>query len=294
MSTHLHSKFLIAAALLGVSLTAFAGTAADDKKAVTPLAAEDFPVHPITGPYWHEDSFVTSDLRFIYAYHHISREVLGGGRASVSAVQLRYAITPSLQFVAYKDGWMDIDAKGYDASGWNDLAAGLKWAFYQNDEKQLHAALGVGYEFASGDDQVLQDDDEVRFWFSVNKGFGKLHLGATVNYFLATDNGDDIFADSNHLSWHLHADYQVNRWFSPVIEVNGYHVLDEGDVVTPFQANDIANIGGNKNEDSITFAAGAEVRPCSAFAIRAAYEFPLTGESDVFGHRWTFSAVVNF
>lgn len=259
-----------------------------------PLDREDYPVHPITAPYWHEDSFIGSDLRPVFAYHKFPSEVFGGGRALVYAAQLRVRILKNLQFVAYKDGYMDIDTKGYQNEGWNDIAAGLKFAWLQREDLQLDSAIGVGYEFASGDRRVLQDDDEVRFWASINKGFGPLHLGATVNYFIATDNGDDPFGDSNHLSWHLHADYQVCKWFSPVVEVNGYHVTDEGDVVTPFSGTDVLNLGGNKSEDVVTLGAGAEVRPCRNFAVRAAYEFPLSDNTQLFGHRWTFSAVIKF
>lgn len=292
--------------LLPLSLSAFlfagfaggavAGETVEAKKEVVPVipVEEDIVVHPITGPYWHEDSFIGTDLRPVFAYHHFPGEIFGGGRALVYAAQLRVKLTKQLQLVAYKDGYTDIQLKGYNQPGWNDLAAGLKWAFYQNDALQLHSAVGVGYEFASGDDEVLQDDDEVRFWWSINKGFGRLHLGATVNYFLATDNGDDPFGDSNHLSWHFHADYQVNDWFSPVVEVNGYHVMDEGDTVTPFSGSDVLNLGGNKNENTITVGVGAEVRPVRNLAVRAAYERAINDDADLFGHRWTFSAVIKF
>ena len=287
----------LATVILFALLTgAIAGQDAPGKKEVIPVTpvVEDNPVHPITGPYWNEDSFIGTDVRPVFAYHNFPGEIFGGGRATVSALQLRVQITKQLQFVAYKDGWMDIKTKGYKNDGWNDIAAGLKFAFLQDSARQLYSAVGLGYEFASGDDNVLQDDDEIRFWWSINKGFGKLHLGATVNYFLACDNGHDQFGDSNHLSWHIHADYEVCKYFSPVFEVNGYHVLDEGDVVTPFSGDDVLNLGGNKNENTITAALGAEVRPCSRFAVRAAYERAINDDHDLFGHRWTFSAVIKF
>lgn len=294
MMKSLTALSLATAALCGSLLPGLAGTPVTDKKAVQPEETEDIVVHPITGPYWHEDSFITSDVRPVFAYHHFPSSVFGGGRALVYAAQLRVKLTDRLQLVAYKDGYMDIQTEGYNNQGWNDIAAGLKFAFLQKPEIQLHSAIGVAYEFASGDDEVLQDDDEIRFWWSINKGFGKLHLGATVNYFLATDNGDDGFGDSNHLSWHLHADYQLCKWFSPVVEVNGYHVLDEGDVVTPFSGADVLNLGGNKGEDVVTVGVGGELRPCRHFSLRAAYEWAITDNDDLFGHRWTFSSVIPF
>ncbi len=297
-ATHPKPLLLTAAALL-CAVASHAGTIMEPKETVVPLEERrDIVVHPITAPYWHEDSFITTDLRPVYAYHAFPGAVLGGGRAAVAAVQVRIALTKSLQLVAYKDGWMDFDTPALDEEGWNDLAAGLKWAFYQNDAAQLHAAAGVGYEAATGDDQVLQDDDELRVWLSVNKGFGRLHLGAVVNYHHSLENGDDILGNSDTLSWHLHADYQVTDWFSPVVEVNGYHVVNEDAdntrIITPFGGADVVSIGGNENENVITAGLGAEVRPHSRIALRAAYEFPLTNDNDLFGHRWTFSAVIKF
>lgn len=294
------SLLLTAASLLAGASLAFAGSGAPVKKTVVPIPVEreDIPVHPITAPYWNEDASITTDVRPVFVYHAFPGEILGGGRAEVTALQLRIKLTNSLQLVAYKDGWVNMDTPGLDTDGWNDIAAGLKWAFYQNDAAQLRAAVGVGYEFASGDDQVLQDDDELRLWLSVDKGFGNLHLGAVVNYLHALGNGDSILGNSNTLSWHVHADYQVCKWFSPVIEINGFHVVenDTGNdgITTPFSGVDVANLGGHTSESVITAGFGVEVRPHSRLALRAAYELPLTDNLDVYGHRWTFSAVIKF
>jgi hypothetical protein len=292
------SLILTAASMAaGASLT-FAGPAAPAKETVVPVLREDIPVHPITAPYWNEDTTITTDARPVFAYHKFPGEILGGGRALVSALQLRIKLTDSLQLVAYKDGWMNFQTPGLRSDGWNDLAAGLKWAFYRNDSQQLRAAVGAGYEFATGDDQVLQDDDEVRLWLSVDKGFRNLHLGVVVNYLHSMGNGDDILGNSNTLSWHFHADYQVCKFFSPVFEINGYHVVDNDTgndgIVTPFGGADVANLGGNSRESVVTAGLGVEVRPHSRLALRAAYELPLTDNTDVFGHRWTFSAVIKF
>lgn len=54
---------------------------------------------------------------------------IGGGDANVYALQIRAALTDSLQFVAYKDGYVDFNSGAVDDSGMNDLGAGIKWAF---------------------------------------------------------------------------------------------------------------------------------------------------------------------
>lgn len=258
-------------------------------------ASEKF-VHPVTSPYFHEDSFVTTDIRAVYAYHNFGNNTLGGGDATVYAVQARVALTDSLQFVAYKDGYTDLDTGAVRDAGWNDVAAGLKWNFIQDWDNQFHMAVGAGYEIKWGDGEALQNDDEWRAWASVNKGFDELHLGATLNYFWAgrdedTSNG---FGNSDRISWHLHADYYVNEWFSPLAEINGYHVTNEGQNALGYSGLDLLNLGGDKDEDVVSYAFGAEFRPMDNVAARAAYESELTNNEGIFGNRWTLSLILSF
>lgn len=249
-------------------------------------------VHPVSSPYFHEDSFVTSDVRLYALYHKFpSGGVLNGGDAQVYAAQVRVALTDKIQLVAYKDGYTDMDSGLIDDSGFNDIAAGLKWNFLQDWKNQLHLAVGAGYELALGDPSILHNNDEFRFWASANKGFDRLHLGITGNLFVPCDD-DSALGESVYASWHLHADYYVCKHFSPTIELNGYHVIDEANEVVPISGIDVTNLGGG--DDVITMAIGGEIRPCSGFAVRAAYEFPLTDGEDIYGYRLTFSAVLSF
>ena len=251
-------------------------------------------VHPLTAPYYHEDSFITTDIRAWFVYHDFPQaSPIGGGDAQVAAVQLRLALTDSLQLVAYKDGYVNIDSGILDESGWNDLAAGLKWNFLQDWDNQFHMAVGFGYEARTGNGRVLQNNDEWRFWLSANKGFDRLHLGGTFNLLLADDK-DSGMGGSDRIIWNLHADYRLTDQFSPVIEINGYHTLDEGYAPLPFSGVDVTNLGGGKGEDVITIGLGGEWRFSESIAARAAYETPLTDADDLFGYRWTFSVVFSF
>lgn len=250
-------------------------------------------VHPLTSPYVHENSFVTTDIRVWYLYHDLPSSNLGGS-AQGAAVQIRMALTDSLQLVAYKDGYLWFDDSVVADHGMNDLAAGLKWNFYRDTESQLSLAGGVGYELGIGDDEVLQDDDELRLWFSVDKGFDSLHLGFTLNYFYPTGT-EDALGDAERISWHAHADYYVTDWFSPVVELNGYHTIDASSTAPlGFTGVDVANLGGGESEDVITLGLGAEFRITEDLAFRAAYEMPLTDNTDLFGDRVTASLVWSF
>ena len=251
-------------------------------------------VHPLTAPYYHEDSFVTTDVRAWFLYHDFPKSSpIGGGNAKVYALQARVALSDTFQFVAYKDGYSDFNTGALEESGWNDIALGFKCNFIQDWEKQFHAAAGIGYEFKTGQGKMLHNDSELRLWGSLNKGFNRLHLGSTLNLFLAEDK-DSGAGNADRLSWHLHADYWINRYYSVVLELNGYHVLDEGREVLPFQGLDALNLGGGKNEDVVTIAFGDEFRATDQLSIRGAYEMPLTSKEDLFGYRWTFSAIYSF
>ncbi len=96
------------------------------------------------------------------------------------------------------------------------------------------------------------------------------------------------------MSWHLRGDYYSNEIFSPVVEVNGYHVLDEGDnAPLPFSGVEVLSRGGGSSEGVVTAAVGGEAR-LGSVGLRAAYESPLTDNEDPFGWRLTFSAVWGF
>lgn len=252
-------------------------------------------VRPLTAPYFHEDAFVTTDLRAWYVNHQFNSDTIKG-KAEVYALQVRVALTERLQLVAYKDGYTDFNGGALAGSnGWNDIAAGLKYAFIQDWENQFHLAGGIGYELSLGDDEVLQDTNEYRLWLSANKGFDRLHLGFAANYRIAEDNNANTLGAADMITLHAHADYYVNEWFSPVVEVNGYFVTDEGSGVVNFSGVDAVAVGGGESEDTITGALGAEFRPFGPdLGLRLAYETELSDKVSLFGHRWTFSAVYEF
>lgn len=133
--------------LLGFSLNAQGGFVLFGDSGEAPAPEEKF-VRPLTGPYFHEDSFITTDVRAWYAEHHFYGDTIGGD-VTIMALQARLALTESLQLVAYKDGYTEFDNAALlsDNDGFNDIGAGLKWAFLQDWENNFHMAAGVVYEF---------------------------------------------------------------------------------------------------------------------------------------------------
>jgi len=266
----------------------------DPDPAAAALGPETHAVHPITSPFFHENSFITSDVRAWFLFHDLPNDsLIDGGEAYAVAVQVRLALTSSLQFVAYKDGYLWLESGLVEENGWFDIGAGLKWAFWQDFSKQFHMAVGAGYEIASGTERVLQDDDEIRVWGSIDKGFDKWHLGGTLNFFFPVGSEDDL-GDSYTMSWHLRTDYRLTDWFSPVIEFNGYHVLQAGDSPLPFQGIDIGNFGNGEDDPVVTIGLGGEFRPATDLGLRVGFELPLTDNEDLYGWRVTASIVFSF
>ena len=273
---------VLAAATLPAAPDAAAQKAADVRRTA-----------PMTSPYTHEDSFINTGVRAYFIYHDFpTGGIIQGGNAKVYAVQARYAVTDTLQIVAYKDGYTEFDAGAVDDDGWNDIAAGLKWAFYQNEDIGLFAAAGAGYEFGIGDDEALQEDDEVRLWASVDYEKDRFRVGLTGNFLIPTGDEDDL-GDATRFKWHARFNYAVTNWLTPTVELTGYHVLDEGDnTPLPFSGLDVANLGGG--DDVVAIGFGSALHFTDELSFRAAYETELTNEDDLFGYRWTFSAVYEF
>ena len=269
------------------------GTATDPSGDDDPLHGS-LPVHPITAPNYSDDPYITSDIRGTYMNQQFpDNEVLEGGAARVYDFQGRYALSESTQVMVSKLGSADLHLAGNEDYGATDIAIGLKHALLSDFEARRHFAVGAGYEFGLGDEDTLGDDDELRLFATFAQGLGRTHLSGSVNYLIATGAEDDN-GDSDRLSFHLHADYEVNESFSPVVELNYYTVTGEGEPVTPFSGVDLANFGGNEDEDVLTIGVGGELRVIRDVKMRLAYESPLTDNEDLFGYRWTASAIWSF
>lgn len=252
-------------------------------------------VAPVTSPYYNENSFITNDVRAWFVYHKFNADALGADtNATDYAVQVRVALMDRLQLVAYKDGYLDIDGS-LATEGWNDIAAGLKYQFLHDDQDHLYAAAGAGYEFKTGESRALQNDSEVRVWGSIDKGFEKFHTGATLNYRFSTSGDNDDNGNSDILSWHLRADYRLTDKISPVVEINGYHIMSDSSTGVALNGADVLNLGATDAGATISAGLGVEFRVDDAISVRAAYEVPLTDDNQsLFGTRLTFSLVYAF
>lgn len=274
--------------------------------------------HTISNPTLFDLALPSTQVRAIYLNHQLPDAVnlVGGGQApiggevNVYAVQFEYAFNERLSLVATKDGFIDINASQSlsDANGLADLAAGLKYAFILDSDKQFALAGSATVELPTGNDDVFQGNGDGAL------GLGLSSLKLTNGWQFAGSLGVHLPFDQSgesttgHLSGHI--GYNVTEKLYLLGEVNWFRVISAGDGETQFdsqvsgavpsaaaiQGGDLINLGSsNPERDIITAAVGARYKLFDNMDIGVAYEIPLTDEEDaLIDSRFTIDLVYEF
>jgi hypothetical protein len=285
-------------------------------------AAEDGPfdkyIRPLSNPVYNIDPRNETTVRVAYLRQslpgHIDTtvgRVRVGGDMNVTALQLTYAFNERFSIVAEKTGYIDFNPNGNtlsDQNGWADYGAGVKYAFIYDEENKFILSSRVLIELSQGSSDVFQGNGDGNIAPSLNflKGFDKLQLVGGVGVVIPFDRDEEstVLFDTWHLS------YAVTPWFFPLIELNHFRVLSDGDrdnlvpSVVQFEGGDLINFGaqhGSRNRDIVTMALGSRFRVLEDYRfiknmdIGVAYEVPLTDSNDnLMDDRWTFDMVFYF
>lgn len=292
----------------------FAGTVATDLVKPAPTATSDGfeqARRPISNPTLFDLALPTTNIHPIFIYHglpdHIST-TLGklplGGDVEVYALQFEVALNDRLSIVATKDGYVDMnpDSTLDSESGWANLAAGVKYAFILDPASQTAVSGTATIELPTGSDDVFQGEGDGALNLIVSG------LKLVDQWQFAAAVGADIpFSHEQSTSSFVsaHASYQVNKWFTPLVELNWFHVWDAGDngpfpvsPIVQFEGNDFFNLGAanaHENRDLVTAAVGFRSNICQNVDVGAAYEIPLTDEEDsLFEQRVTVDLIWKF
>lgn len=274
-------RWLLAAAL-SVAATSYstvqAGAPAAKNPVTPPPAAVDWKTNtiaPVANPIFFEDAIIRSEIRPIFAYHRIDDGfITGGGEAQLYALQLRYAITDRLAFIATQDGFFDISLdNGADLDGWMDLAAGFKYAVIDDAANQFILTPGLTFHIPTGSEEVFQGrgDGEWNPFVSFQKGFNDLHVSGNVGLRIPNDSE----AQSTVLHYSLMVDYHVNDLFIPFIVANGFTVVSEGNnLPITSEGYDVINFGSSLADGvtQMTVGAGFRTRITKNIDFGAAYE----------------------
>ncbi len=242
--------------------------------------------NPVGQPIFFETPFNNSGIRAIYLHHNFSDDsTLAGGSVDVAALQVRLALTERLGFIAIKDGysWLDSGALP-EEEGWNEIGAGLKYAFYVDREADFVMTGGARLILDSGEDKVaMWGTDEVSPFISVAKGWDRLHLIGNLTYRIPfdDDDGNQVFM------WDAHLDYEIAPeslpGLAPLIELHGVHYTTDGERL-PLDVGglDYANFGSSDVAGSSVVWAGfgARWKLNPHASIGAVYEIGLTDHDE--------------
>ena len=278
----------------------------------------DAAIRPITSPTLFDLAVPRTQAHAIFMYQNMPdtmRTTLGdlplGGDLQVYALQLELALSDRFSLVAAKDGYvnLDPDATFSDADGWANLSAGFKYAFLYNPEEALASALNLQIEVPTGNTDVFQGEGDGAAIPSISilKLWDRLQLAGNLGFKIPFDNG----AESTTMHYNAHISYAVTDRFSPLLEVNYFRVLDEGNggrrfddqvgglvpAVATFEGGDLVNLGAANvsNKDLVTLGVGFRYRLTDSIDVGAAYEIPLTDEEEnLMESRITVDATIRF
>lgn len=314
-------KPTIAAAACSVALgsAAIAGTGA-----IVPLPPSDnggfeLARRPISNPTLFDLALPRTGVHLIYMHHRFPNRInttIGkvdlGGDLNLVALQFEYAFSERLSLVALKDGYVDFNPDNTAAfnkeEGFANVGAGLKYAFILDPANQYVLSGSATVELPVGSKDVFQGEGDgfVNLSLQNLKLHGKWQFAGSLGVQVPLDN------DFSTQGWAgLHVSYEVTPWFIPLVELNYFRVLDDGDggmrfskqvggmvpAVAESEGADLLNLGAanSKGADYATVAVGFRSRLSGNADIGFAYEFTLTGEEDnLTEDRFTFDFTYKF
>jgi len=266
-------------------------------------------VPSVTNPLFNETPFITTELKPLYIYHDIPNDFLSeGGSANVVALQARLAITERLGFIATADGysWIDFDENLPDEDGWNDIAAGLKYAVVSDPAAGSILTVGARYTAPTGTLETAGLDLN-------GTGAGYIDVFATGAQLLdkfqiqGSLGAQVALSDDNWSYVHasLHGDYEVLPGVYPLVEANLIVPLDGGNQVPGVNLTgaDIVDIGASDPEEILTLAVGLRARVADNVILGAAYERNVLSnningtsgtEASIWGWRITTDLTIHF
>lgn len=306
----------------GITSTVFAGAiSVESEKDVTapaPVAGFESARRPISNPTLFDLALPRTGIHAIYMHHKFPSKIniAGGGQLDMGgdlnlyALGFEYALNERFSIVGLKDGYVDFNPESTftPEDGFANIAAGIKYAFVYSPETQYVMSGSAVVEIPLGDDEIFQGEGDG----SVNLSLQNLKL--VDQWQFAGSLGCQIPFDSafSTNAWvSAHVSYEVSRWFIPLIEINYFRVLDNGDgaaryssqaggavpAVATFEGADLLNWGAANSDDAdyATMAVGFRSRLSDKLDLGLAYEFPLTDEEDnITASRWTLDLVYTF
>ena len=279
----------------------------------------DKAIRPVTSPTLFDLALPRTSANLIFINQSLPSSVnstLGevslDGDFNVYAIQLEYALNERTSIVATKDGYIDFNPDDTLSSeeGFANLGAGLKRAFIYNPEQQFIFSGIAGVEVPTGNSDVFQGTGSgaIDLRLSALKLCEGFQFASSASLHIPFDNSESLTGQIN-----LHASYELSPWFIPLVELSWFRTIESGDgsfdfggsqggstvpEILTFEGGDLINVGaenGDENADIVNFAFGFRSRITDQITFGAAYEFPLTDDTEtLLDRRVTASLTYNF
>lgn len=283
---------------------AIAGSIANEMAPTPASSGFEQARRPITNPTLFDLALPTTNLHPIFLHHVLPDQIsAGGGKVpfggdvQLYALQFEYALSDRLSIVATKDGYVDMnfDNSAFnDSTGFANLGGGVKYVFLLDPISKTAVSSALTLEFPTGNSDVLQGE---------GKGLANMivsGLKLVDDWQFAGGVGLQVpFSDEQAtMGWvSTHASYEVSKWFIPLVEINWFHILDEGDGrgnfadqlgggvpgAVRFEGGDLFNLGATNasdNPDFVSAAIGFRSRLTDVVTAGFAFEIPLTNEDN--------------
>lgn len=285
---------------LALSATAFGGPA---READAFSGGFDNARRPITNPTLFDLAIPRTQIHPVFMHHRFPNKInteIGpvelGGDLQLYALQFEYALNEQFSIVALKDGYVDFNPDGAlfsSEEGFANVGGGVKYAFHLDPVNQTAASVTAMYEIPIGSDDIFQGEGAGNVNITLN-GLalaGGWQVAAAAGVQLPVD-GD--FSTQGFASGHL--SYEFSPWFIPLVELNWFHVFDDGNggtrygsqaggavpAVAQFEGADLLNWGAANatDNDYVSLGLGFRSRLSENLTFGFAYEIPLSDESD--------------
>lgn len=258
-------------------------------------------ISPMTNPVFFEDPRTLSEVRFIFAEHHLPQLAGGaipGSDIQVFAMQARAALTEDLSLIATKDGFIWASPNAPLDDGWADVSLGLKYNLFKDVETQQILSVGGTFELPVGSPKALQGNGSGEF--NLFAAYGQQvgdwnHFLTTSGFRLPTDKSDE----NQVFYWSSHLDRQIQgSWLYGFIEGSWYHWMSNGQQagLNGIQGGDFFNLGatGVAGSDIVTGAIGMKWKPSLLHEVGLAWEVPLTTTRGVLDNRITADVILRY
>jgi len=258
---------------------------------------QDRAIAPVANPVFFETPMIQSEVRPLFMFHRLDSGLLGQEvDVKLYAVQLRYALTERLALIATKDGYIEVSpANGGGTDGWADLAAGLKYAVIQSEEKQFVLTPGFTFEIPTGNRKVFQGNGrgELNVFVSAMKGWNNLHATVSVGGRIPMD----FDRETANIRYSGMLDYWVSNWFIPFVTVNAFTTVTEAEVLgLESEGFDLINFGSTSasGHTQAAFGVGFRSRLLNNLDLGFAYERGWISKNDLFKDRFTVDLIWRF